>query len=145
MKGNDMPKQTDKESRATYMQRARDIAAAVQRGEIQVPKPPEKPAPLTNAEKLQHWRAMNPDKVRAAIARASATRAAKNAPPPGSACGVCGTGSSVTLDHKRGGVLCRDCHGAVRFAENADRAATYAGEIARYRAAARAALDGMLA
>ena len=59
-------------------------------------------------------------------------------------CGVCGADNGVRSDARRGGVLCRECHGAVRYAENADRAATYAGEIARYRTAASAALNDML-
>ena len=92
-----------------------------------------KPKPLP-AERLRTWRAANPDKVRAARDRANVVRAALNAAPPGSVCGVCGTTSNVRLDHKRAGTLCPDCGSAVRYAETTERAITYAAEIATYRA-----------
>lgn len=106
---------------------ARKVTAAAQRGELP-------PAPLSSVDRVRAWRAANPDKVRAARDRANALRAAAYAAPPGSTCGVCGTSSNVRLDRKRAGTLCPDCGSAVRYVENADRAITYAAEIARYRA-----------
>ena len=53
--------------------------------------------------------------------------------PLGAVCGVCGTTDRVRRDHVRCGALCLACFWAMLHAENAERAATYAEAIARYR------------
>mgnify|MGYP001576203081 CR=1 FL=1 len=128
-----------------YLRYARDKVTEIQCGEIQAPVTQPAPVKQTAPDRLRAWRAANPDKVLAQRRRATAARAAKYAVPNGTACGVCGTLAGVRNDTIRNGALCRDCWNAVRCAEGADRAATYAGEIARYRAAARAVTDAMLA
>lgn len=132
MKGNSMPKRRSMSVEQALAQ-SKSIYEAAQRGEV--PKPVARRS-ISLSERLRKWRLANPDKVRASAARAAATRAAKLAAPPGSVCGVCGTPNRVQLDRKRCGVLCPDCGSAVRYAENAERAATYAEAIARYRAEA---------
>ena len=55
---------------------------------------------------------------------------------PGLVCGVCGTTDRVRQDHVWCGALCLACFWAILYTENAERAATYAETIARYRAGA---------
>jgi hypothetical protein len=86
----------------------------------------------TDAERLRMWRELNPDKVRAATARASARRAAKLAVPDGTACDVCGTLSNVQRDTKRNGVLCRECKPAVGIVWAVQRSAQYREAIEQY-------------